>query len=363
MSRGLNFIGQFWGCLGIPNHTRSFANSLIKNLDDTNLVPLQPNHNDDKYGLTEKILTSINKPENEYPTLCFWYPQTYRDLLKDTPKGKRIGYYIFEYTKIPESYVKEINDVLDAVCTASKWGAKVLKDNGVTIPIHVIPGGAEHEKFNSSGRNLDEKRFRFLHMGKAENRKGTETVIRAFNQAFRGNRKVRLSLFIDNPHLRDFNADMFLHNIQRDYSLEYPVTNIDIRHFEDDIVSIYNTHHVAVFGSKAEGIGLPIVEAMSCGLPTIVPFNSGITEYATDENSIRLMDLKEEPVYDMKFFPAKGEFGIWNSPTVEEMLDKMVWAHENWNEARDIGNRAEEYMKTKYTWDLAAKKFLEELIR
>jgi len=248
---------------------------------------------------------------------------------------------------------------LDGVMTASKWGVEVLKNNGVTVPLYVVPGGVDHNVFNSSTRKLDEKRFRFLHIGKAESRKGTNLVIQAFNEAFQGDRKVRLSLFIDNPHLRNFDADMFLNSVHEGLGLKYPVTNIDVRHFEDNIVNIYNSHHAAVFASKAEGIGLPIVEAMSCGLPVIVPFNSGITEYATDDNSILLKDLVEEDIHDPTFFAGKGEFGKWNTPKVEDLTNKMKWVRENYDKAQAIGARAEHDMQTTYSWDLAAKKLLD----
>lgn len=355
--KSLNFLGQYFGCLGIPNHTRSFADALIDNFDSINLTPIMPGQ--DTYGLTPKLTGKFTHPNPEFPSLIFWYPNTFPEYFDQfKPKGKKFGYFIFEYTIIPKNYV-DIMNTLDGVCTASQWGVDVLKKNGVTVPLYVIPGGVDSKIFNSSTRNLDSKRFRFLHMGKAENRKGTTLVIKAFNEAFKGDRKVRLSLFIDNPHLREFNADMFLNDLHKDLGLEHPITNIDVRHFEQDIVSIYNTHHAAVFASKAEGIGLPIVEAMACGLPTIVPFNSGITQYANSSNAILIEkeDLIEEPIFDMNFFAVKGEFGTWQAPTVEALRRNMVWVYENYNKAQDIGKVAEKDMRENYSWDLAAKKF------
>lgn len=353
----LNFAGQYFGCLGIPNHTRSFANALIDNIDNVNLTPIMQGQ--DPYGLTPKLTSRFRQPDPSYPSLIFWYPNTFPEYFdKFKPSGKRFGYFIFEYTIIPKNYV-EIMNGLDGVFTASEWGVEVLRKNGVTAPLHVVPGGVDSSIFNSSTCNLDPKRFRFLHMGKAESRKGTSLVIKAFNEAFKGDRKIRLSLFIDNPHLREFNADMFLETLHKELGLEHPTTNVDVRHFEQDIANIYNTHHAAVFASKAEGIGLPIVEAMACGLPTIVPFNSGITQYANDQNAILIKDddLVEEDIFDPNFFALKGEFGVWNSPKVSALIDKMKWVHENYEQAQAIGKEAERYMREQYSWDLAAKKF------
>jgi glycosyltransferase involved in cell wall biosynthesis len=349
----INFVGQFYGCLGIPNHARAFADAMIDNMDQVNLIPIMPGN--DPYGLTPKLNHRFVKPDPSLDTMIFWYPNTFDGVFKEiNPSGKRYGYFIFEYTIIPKEYIEALNR-LDGVFTASQWGVDVLKNNGVTVPLHVIPGGVDHSVFNSSTKNLDSKRFRFIHIGKAENRKGTTLVIKAFNEAFQGDRKVRLSLFIDNPHLRSFDSNMFLHSLQESLDLKYPMTNIDVRHFEEDIVNIYNTHHAAVFASKAEGIGLPIVEAMSCGLPVITPFNSGITAYANDDNAILIRDLVEEPIYDPLFFPISGAAGTWNAPKVESLVEKMRWVHEHYDEAQKIGERAEQYMSSNYTWDIAAK--------
>ena len=356
---GLNFFGQFYSCLGIPNHTRAFASSISDRIQNTILCPISPDQGD-HYGLNEKLKSLFGQPNPSYPSLVFWYPDTYLEFLKSVPNSKpKIGYYIFEYTKIPSVYIDSLNS-MDAICTASKWGVEVLKNNGVKIPCHVVPGGVDHSIFNSLNRSLDNKKFRFLLIGKTENRKGTDLVIRAFNEAFKGDRRVKLSLYIDNPHLRQFNADEFLYSLKESYSLQYPINNIEVRHFDDDISNVYNTHHVAVFGSKAEGIGLPIVEAMSSGMPVIVPFNSGITEYASSENSILLTDLVKEEVKDPVFFPLGG-YGEWNSPKVSDLALSMKWAYENYPKACEKGKAAEEYMKTYYTWDIAAKKFTDIL--
>lgn len=345
--------------MGIPQHMRSFASAIIDNASDVNIIQAVPTNMDDLYGMTPKLLSKFKDPDPSFDSLVFWYPDSYNDILnRANVSSKRYGYYIFEYTKIPQPYIAPLNS-MDAIFTASQWGLDVLKNNGVNVPIHIVPGGVDSSIFNSNNKSLDTKRMKFLHIGKAEKRKGTSLVIQAFNEAFKGDRKIRLSLFIDNPHLRDFDADMFLNEMKDSLKLQYPIDNIDVRHFEQDIVSVYNSHHAAVFASKAEGIGLPIVEAMACGLPTIVPFNSGITAYANDSNAILLKDLAVEDIDDPIFFhgPA-GYYGEWNSPKISELVSSMRWVRDNYDKAALIGNKAELDMRYTYSWDMAAKKFL-----
>ena len=357
---GLNFIGQFYGCVGIGAHARSFASALIDNIDDVNLIPLHPNVRDDQFGLTEKIKSHVRPLNPAYPTLAYWYPDTFPALFeyaKDCPK--KIGYYIFEYNKIPENYI-EIMNKLDAACTPSEWGVDVLKKNGLTIPTYNIPGGVDHAIYNSLNRNLDQKRFRFIHVGKKEVRKGTAKVIQAFAKGFADNRKVRLSLFIHNIHIPGFNSTEFVAKTLSEFENgKYlsAIDKIDTFDFVEDIVSVYNTHHAAVFPTAAEGIGLPILEAMACGIPTITTVNSAMLDYANDQNSITIRNLNEEKVWDPHFFPNEGERGTWLAPNLDDIIEKMQWVYYNYDKAREIGIQGEDWVAKNYSWDLAAKRF------
>jgi len=117
---GLNMIAQFFGCVGIGNHSRFLAEALINNIDDVVLSPLTPNVHYDMFGLTPKINECLKKQLNpKYPTLVFWYPDTFSSLFERVASSKpKIGYYVFEYTKIPPTYVEEINK-LDFIGTPS----------------------------------------------------------------------------------------------------------------------------------------------------------------------------------------------------------------------------------------------------
>lgn len=54
---------------------------------------------------------------------------------------------------------------------------------------------------------------------------------------------------------------------------------------DDVLLSVYQAAHLFVFPSLYEGFGLPVVEALSCGVPTIVGRNSSLTELVDDPNA------------------------------------------------------------------------------
>lgn len=61
---------------------------------------------------------------------------------------------------------------------------------------------------------------------------------------------------------------------------------------DDDLSYIYNRASIFVYPSKAEGFGLPVLEAMACGVPVITSDNSSLPEVTG--NAGILIDPKNE---------------------------------------------------------------------
>lgn len=59
----------------------------------------------------------------------------------------------------------------------------------------------------------------------------------------------------------------------------------------DDLVALYNAARLFVYPSLAEGFGLPVVEAMSCGAPVVTSNRSSLAEVAAD--AARLVDPED----------------------------------------------------------------------
>jgi glycosyltransferase involved in cell wall biosynthesis len=106
--------------------------------------------------------------------------------------------------------------------------------------------------------------------------------------------------------------------------------------------------------AHAEGWGLPVTEAMACGLPVIVTDYSAPAEYLSDDCTYLIPVERFVPVRDAYFFPSGGALGVWAQPDAGALRELMRRAFENPEEAREKGRRARAKVCARLTWGHAA---------
>ena len=124
----------------------------------------------------------------------------------DSPGGMTLEYFGWEESALPASMVDDFNAYLDGVGVMSTYVRDVLRDAGVTIPIHVVANGVEPPDPTATveAPELDGlSGFVFLHVSSAFPRKGVDVLLRAYFEAFDGSSPVSLVLkTFPNPHNR-----------------------------------------------------------------------------------------------------------------------------------------------------------------
>lgn len=272
----------------------------------------------------------------------------------------RIGYTVFETDRLSDAAIHQLRQ-LDQVWVPSTWGKQVLLANGVPAErVRVVPEGIDPRVFHPDVPPLPEVTaragFRFLTVGKWEIRKGMIELLQAFDRAFTPTDDVWLIVHCPTTvqglqHVNVAHAidTLGLRNRARVMLVTTPLDDATA------MAGLYTACHAFVSATKGEGWGLPLTEAMACGLPVIAPWHSAPTEYLTADNSYPVDVTALEDAWCPVFFPRRGEHGRWAVVDVHRLAAQLRDVYEHQTEARAKGLRAAEEMHAHWTWNHAAR--------
>lgn len=283
-----------------------------------------------------------------------------------------ILYNVWESTEQPQEFLNALG-LYDQLWVPSEWQRAASIAQGIPEEfVKVVPEGVDPEVYkpecvavrsieHALRRDFPETNpFVFLHVGQWQPRKSTLEICQAFIKAFPrngnyANENVRLYLSADTL----FPSDSYSSTEERLVAYGVNDPRIIPVHFEerDAYVRRLQTSHVFVSCSRSEGWGLPIIEAMACGVPTIVADFGGPTEYAGDALLVRVPELKKpEGIYGGWDVP-----GFWGEPDYDHLAEVMRDAYDNWEAHRAKALKTAETIRTKFSWRAAAEKAVTHL--
>jgi glycosyltransferase involved in cell wall biosynthesis len=253
---------------------------------------------------------------------------------------------VWETTVLSEKQRQQCSST-NYVWAPSKWGRNNLISNGIDANrIAVVPLGVDVNFFKPGARR--ERKFRFLMVGKWEVRKYPTGLIRAYMEEFSDREGVELYLHAHNPYFKGFSVqeevtkEGFSH--RADLILGSPCSSAELR-------NLYQEADCFVLPTRAEGWGLPILEAMACGIPAIVTRYSAPVDFVTDDNGY-LIDVAEMvPAIDPAFRIASG---LWAEPDISHLRRLMREAFEDHEARRSKGTRARATAE-RFTWENSAE--------
>ena len=275
---------------------------------------------------------------------------------------RRVQYTMLENDRLPPFWVKALNTV-DDVWTLSHWGKQVFENSGVKKDVKVVPAGVDLNLFNPWREPLVPRsdKFRFICVGKYEHRKGYDVLCKAFAEEFKQNEKVELIIMGDSIKMFDqgFNVYKEILNLRLPSDrAEFQIVEGMLPNYSD-MGRLYTSADCFVCPTRGEGWNLPLIEAMACGLPSIVTNWSAHTEFANEKNCYLLNDFQMVPS-QQKLAQLFLQFGKWAEPNIKEVKEKMRYVFDNRDEAKKLGEFASKDMKN-WTWDEAAKKAIKAL--
>lgn len=343
----MNLFGYVSGNLGYNVHLRGFARGLISNGIDLRLVPFDERL---KSAIEAELMEAIRKkPKVDAPSICLAYAD---DTMRFHGK-KRIAYTVWETTRIPPHWPEFLN-ACDEVWTVSKFCKKSFEDSGVKVPINIVHEGVDDTVFNPFVQKLQWKndRFVFLFIGKWEKRKGIELLIEAYSETFKPDENVALALQPYNPFLENFNPFLLMHEMN--LPKRAPIIVLPPTPTQAELAKYYAGADCFVLPTRGESCGLPLLEAMACGIPVITTNWGGSLDYV-NENVGWLIDVEKTETPDDGLFFKPYPDNEWAVPSKAHLCELLRYAFEHRDECRKKGKEAYKHVSEKFTLEAVTK--------
>lgn len=265
--------------------------------------------------------------ETQIPTLSVIHDLNFEHFPGDLPEGVR-NYYQYYYSRIAQNATRLI--------TVSEFSKTDLQRVYGVGPgkIDVVYNGVGGQFRPLSESEVSESRAKFssalpyfLFVGSIHQRKNLPNMMKAFTQ-FRTSTATEMKFIIAGAK-RWWNEEM--QNAYENSKFKNDILFIG-RVNDDELPKITGAAFALLFASRFEGFGIPIVEAMKCGVPVITSKSSSMPEVA-------------------------GDAGILVNPdSVDEICDAMKLISSDESLRADLSVRGMERSKA-FSWDRSAQLF------
>lgn len=326
--------------------------------------PAGTNADRDPYG-RKKAFSMIQ--QMEYDLLFFlqdtfilsFLPQLHEHLRTIGKDFRSICYFPVDGAPY-KAWIENVN-ACDYTVAYSEFGKRLAKEvcPGVKDML-VIPHGTntsdyypanknEVESFRSQFFGIAAKNFIFTNLNRNQQRKDIPRTIAAFAELKKDIKDITL----------------YLHMAKEDqgWKLEQVVQNYDLNTEEDvifpgnfnvnqgyprNIVNlIYNASDCVISTTLGEGMGLSWLEAMATKTPVIMPNNTAMSEFITEDRGYLVKSGGNPSLYTV--CRTDNEV-IRPLVDVEDMVKKMRHVYENREEAKQKAERAYTWIKTQMDW-------------
>jgi len=369
-----------------PSGYSYVARKLVKGLYDEGIkVALIETKVDDirlKLPIDEETLfkSLMEKEYSKEDTLLrYGTPMVYP---KPPDHKRNILKFIFEAETLPQLWIRNMSfyDEYITITEFSKksleYGLKVMEvefgdkveKNFIDRPIHIVPHGVDTNIYYPDDNKIfklheddKDKGFVFLAVSQWIGRKGFRELLDAYFRTFRRNDKTMLLLktygkdnsFKTMLHIQN-SIKYYAYQMTKELGIkgkEMPkITVIGSMFSENNLRRLYNSADIHVLVSKGEGFGLPYLQSMACGVPSIAQKFGGHLSFMNDENSFLIEPKGKELGYGSVYGSVELA-----TPDVDEISRIMKHVYDNRSKIKEKGKKALETAK-QMTWKKSVKK-------
>lgn len=305
----------------------------------------------------ENLNSAVDGNSEGIITVFADYPQYWT-----SGQGKLIGHFLHEGTKIWPYWAPYMNTV-EKIWVPSNATKKLFLFNGVNVPMEVIPYGTNPQIYKPTERQQNDD-FVFLSVnswgGGINDRKGTDVLIKAFDEEFKETEKVRLCLKIGTFWQAPVDYNMCIFNILGKNNKNIMFNSDYVK--ETELAEYYRNADCFVAPTRGEAFGLTILNAMSSGLPVIVTRdnNSGHMDFCRNKDSVLFIEPKEMVQADPRFF-VEGNL----QPLIdkESLKKQMRYMFDNKDKFKKLAVQNSEDIRTNWTWQKTGEKLIDFFLK
>jgi glycosyltransferase involved in cell wall biosynthesis len=278
--------------------------------------------------------------------------------------GRYVHMQPWEFGSLPAVWAEQLSECADEVWCYSRYLADMYVRAGLAEErVAVVPLGYDPQIFRPGSPPASatlHDRCAFLYVGDTIARKGVDLAVSAYLTAFKPADKVVLIVKdfggkdpSDDSRLRDRVAALAG---RADIP---PVLYIDTFYTDAALADLYRAAAALVAPYRGEGFGLPVLEAMACGVATIVTRGGATDDFTTAQTTIHVDATEVKLGRSYGGFELVGE-AFWLEPSEPALVAALRRVYENPAEARAMGARASEAVRG-WTWSESAARAVSRL--
>ncbi|ABM32650.1 glycosyltransferase [Paracidovorax citrulli] len=303
-------------------------------------------------------------------TVPEYYPEW---IAPERAAGRRVvGYTVWELQRLPAHWPALLNQ-LDAVIVPCRWNVPVLRNGGVTVPIHVVPhlsqfaaGAADAAGHAALLRRLGgpqvlQGRFVFYGIGMWTERKGMERLLRTYLDTFTSADPVALVLKTSSRDLTRWNrrwrsgwrrqhprASLSAAALAAGYSAPASWHVIDDDHLADgEMRALHAVGDAFVSLARTEGWGLGAFDAALSGRPVVMTGHGGQTDFLPPALAC-LLDHRMVPAHEPLWARGYSRRDAWAEPDAAQAGRCMRALAADPAAARARGARLANHVRTEF---------------
>lgn len=365
---GIIWVGPVFDPGGYGSVSRNCLFGFRKINFPARVVHFGPDHRGELPPHQVELLSEMTGTDvGRNPVGIIHLPPDYYPKFKFRGVARRIGYTIFETDRIPAEWVPLCNK-MDEIWVPSEFNLQTFSASGVDRrKLRVLPYGIDTGFYGPAQDALDiegRRGFSFLYVFAFDWRKGFDLLLDAYYSEFRDTDDVSLVLKVFRPDYFPGGKDiktLILDSSTRSHAdkkgLPHVVV-IDERYSLEDMRKLYNACDVYISTDRANGWGMPCMEAMAMGKAAATIDWSGSTEFMKGHNSLLMEPTGRLQPVDGRLAEARPIYTghKWAEVTMDEVRRVMRFAYENREAVAAIAARGREDVTRDFSLEAVAAK-------